>query len=223
MKRTYQQSLTFFKHKTCYRGDGREFYKTPSGLIYAIVDNLLTNFPYLKNYDWVDPCAGDGIWERVIAKFGIKCQSYDIHPLSSSIIKQDFLNTNDKNKFYIGNPPFSFVKRFVEHALKNDNICYFLGGSQLITGSLSNKVKFLHRFEGFEGNQKDKRSKAIFKDTFGENILIWCCGGLFENKNYHKFLRKNEQAENYFRTSIKCWCEINERVKEIRFERSTYE
>lgn len=62
MKRTYEQSLTFFKHKTDKRGDGRELYKTLKQLIRAVVSDLLCVFPNLKNYEWVDPCANLVLW-----------------------------------------------------------------------------------------------------------------------------------------------------------------
>lgn len=223
MKRTYEQSLTFYKHNTKNRGFGRELYSTPKCLIYAIVSDLLKVHPYLKTYSWIDPCSGDGRWADVIKEFGIYCDSYDIFPLSNTVKQKNFLDSYEQNKFYIGNPPFSSVKKFVNHALSNNNICYFLGGSQLITGSLSTKAKLIHRFEGFEGNQRDKRSKVSFIDTLGNEVLVWCCGGLFDNNLYNTLCRSKEIKPNYFRTSTQCLCEITPRIREIKFERSVYE
>lgn len=62
MKRTYEQSLTFFNHRnTDKRGEGREWYKTDEKDIHLIVESILKHCPDLKYKLWIDPCAGDGI------------------------------------------------------------------------------------------------------------------------------------------------------------------
>ena len=200
------------------RGDGRELYKTPVGLIRKIVADLLDFDKTLLNFDWVDPCAGDGRWESVISEFGIPCKSYDISPLSENVSKRDFLQKEplEGNIFYIGNPPFSIISDFVYESLSQGRSCYFLGGSQILTGGLSKYARMIHRFEGFEGNQTDRRSKAIFEDTLGNDILVWCCGGLFDTERKMGLRRHKSQKENSFRTSIKCWCEDSKRIRVIK-------
>ena len=140
------------------------------------------------------------------------CLSFDIEPKSSSVLKQDFFDFNDvrEDLFIVGNPPFSMVEKFVEKALTLVPECYFLGGSQLLTGRLSSKVCELHRFEGREGNQKDKRSKLIFEDTLGKKVPVWCCGALFDRNEHEKFSRTGEGVS--FATSVKCVCFEDERV-----------
>lgn len=211
-KRTYEQSLTFFKRDTAKRGEGREFYKTNPDDVEKIVNTLLTWHPRLHEKLWLDPCAGDGVWGKVIEKHGVTCLSFDIEPKSSSVLKQDFFGFNDvrEDLFIIGNPPFSMVEKFVEKALTLVPECYFLGGSQLLTGRLSSKVCELHRFEGREGNQKDKRSKLIFEDTLGKKVPVWCCGALFDRNEHEKFSRTGDGIS--FATSVKCVCFEDERV-----------
>lgn len=214
-KRTIEQSRTFFKRETDKRGDGRELYITPIPVIEQIVSSLIKERPELKERIWIDPCAGDGRWEEVIKKYGIDCLSYDIEPMSVNVYKSDFLNTYYKSNtklFFIGNPPFSLLKEFVNHSLDITDCCYFLGGSQIITGTLANKVDLLHRFEGYEGNQKDKRSKISFIDSNGKNVIVWCCGALFTNKEHNKFNRDETQTENSFRVGVKSYCNSDERV-----------
>ena len=97
-KRTYEQSLTFFKRNTKQRGEGRELYKTPIDMIQKIVSDIILKYPYLKNYLWIDHCAGDGRWEEVIKEYNIKCISYDINPLNNNVKKQDFLTAEYKDK-----------------------------------------------------------------------------------------------------------------------------
>lgn len=212
MKRTYEQSVTFFKRDTKKRGEGRELYKTNPDDVEKIVNALLTWHPRLHERLWLDPCAGNGVWGKVIEKHGVTCLSFDIEPKSSSVCKQDFFEFDAfrNDLFIIGNPPFSMVGKFVEKALTLVPECYFLGGSQLLTGRLSTKVCELHRFLGREGNQKDKRSKLIFEDTLGKKVPVWCCGALFDRNEHEKFSRTGDGVS--FATSVKSVCIEDERV-----------
>lgn len=219
MKRTKEQALSFFQtRKTETRGEDRELYKTPPDLIDKIIDSLLSKYPELKEKVWIDPCAADGIWlERAKLK-GIKtCINYDLKPLKKGVKKQDFLTLKKvpDNCFIIGNPPYSMVKEFINKALELTDICYFLGGSMKLTGDLSRKCKMLHRFEGAEGNQKDFRSKATFKDTHDKNVIIWTCGTLCDNKEHSPFVRFKEQEDKTFRVGIYNYCKQDSRVVKL--------
>ena len=185
----------YFNHKTSTRGENRELYYTKHEDIRKIIQYLVEKIPALLDYEWVDPCAGDGRWEEVAKDFGIKIHSYDIEPQADFVEKRDFLQTCwddlerdlDKPIFFIGNPPFSKLKEFVEYAIKYVDFCYFLGGPQIITGSLGPKVLVLHRFEGYEGNQKDKRTKLVFTDSNGNDVKIWTVGALFGRHKIKEF------------------------------------
>ena len=173
----------FLTHKTETRGEGRELYKTPPETIRKIVLDILEYDPSLKNKLWIDPCAADGIWEKSTKDLGIKWKSFDICPLDDIVIKQDFYEMlPQENIFIIGNPPFKQLKKFIKKSFELTDKCYFLGGSAGITGSLAPKVEILHRFENYDGKQKDKRSKLCFTTTNDEYFPIWCCGAIF-NKN----------------------------------------
>ena len=207
----------FFKRNTKNRGNGRELYFTPFETIEKIVNDLLDYDVTLKNKIWIDVCAGDGRWEYIIKQKQIQCESYDIAPLNDTVKQQDFFKMlKRENIFIIGNPPFSLLKQFVTKALTLTDKCYFLGGSQIITGQLSSNVEMLHRFVGYEGNQKDGRSKLIFRDTLDKDILIWCCGGLFTRKLRNKFERTEKLENNSFRVSIKNYCILDKRVINIK-------
>lgn len=214
MKRTPEQCKSFFQRNTDNRGFGRELYQTPYPIIEKIVSSIIEQRPSLKNKKWIDPCAGDGRWQEVIEKHGIVCESYDLEPLTENVRQQDFLTSSftEDNLFFIGNPPFSLLKQFVNKSLEMADSCYYLGGSQIITGTLSNKVDLLHRFEGCEGNQKDKRSKISFNDTLNQDVYVWCCGAIFDNVVHQPFERNNGYIENWFRTSIQTFCKEDERV-----------
>lgn len=218
MKRTPEQCKTFFIRQTDKRGLGRELYQTPYSIIEQIVDSIIENKPELMNKTWIDPCAGDGRWEEIIRKHNIKCRSYDIEPLNDNVIKQDFYTAkfDDDNLFFIGNPPFSLLKDFINISLTFADSCYYLGGSQIITGTLSSKVDLLHRFEGCEGNQKDKRSKIQFIDTNNNTVNVWACGAIFDNASHKPFKRSEEYNNDSFRVSIKNYCQNDNRVIVIR-------
>ena len=219
MKRTPEQARSFFSiRNTKSRGEGMELYQTPVELIERIVDSLLEHQPGLRDKIWIDPCAGDGRWGKVMTERGLDCISYDLHPLDDSITEQDFLKSDFsglENLFFIGNPPFSLVRQFVEKSLEFAESCYFLGGSRIITGSLSEKVALLHRFEGYEGNQKDRRSKAWFHDTNGKNVIIWTCGAVFDRNGHKSFHINTEMNDRSFSTGVRCFCEEDERVVAI--------
>ena len=219
MKRTPEQARSFFKIRhTGSRGEGRELYKTPSWLIKSIVDSLVEHRPELMERTWIDPCAGDGRWGDAVRSHGIQCLDYDLHPLKEGIIEQDFLSSDFSgigNAFFIGNPPFSLLKQFVEKSLEFSDCCYFLGGGRIITGSFGANVALLHRFEGAEGRQKDRRSKAWFLDTNGNEVIVWCCGALFERKTHEPFHIYTEMNGNSFSTGVHCFCEEDERVVAI--------
>lgn len=218
MKRTPEQARSFFNVRhTESRGDGRELYKTPVPLVGAIVDSILLHRPELSERTWIDPCAGDGRWGDVIRDRGVKCIDFDLHPLRDGIVEQDFTTAtfDDGNLFFVGNPPFSMVGKFVERSLLFTDSCYFLGGGRMIANTLGSKVSLLHRFEGFEGNQRDGRSKAWFHDTNGKDVIIWCCGAIFDGNAHSPFHISREMDGNSFAVGVHCFCEEDERVVAI--------
>lgn len=211
-------SILFFKRNTDKRGEGRELYFTQISDIEKIIKSLLVYKPELKNKLWIDPCAADGRWQKVANNFNINCESYDIVPLNNSVKQLNFFDSNfDNNCFIIGNPPFSMAKKFIEKALSMTNMCYFLGGSGLLTGKLSNKVELLHRFEGYEGNQKDLRSKLFFIDTLGKQMGTFTAGALFSNNNnFSNFNRVPTKIQNSFCVGMKSFCIEDKRVFVIK-------
>lgn len=220
-KRTYEQALSFFRtRKTKERGLGRELYITRHSDIEKIIRSLLKERPHLKERIWVDPCAGDGRWLDVARGLGVKNTiSFDIEPLNDGVKEQDFfkLEKLPSNTFIIGNPPFSLAHKFIEKALELTDVCYFLGGSQRLTGNISSRCELLHRFEGYEGNQKDKRSKLTFGDTNNRDVIVWACGGLYTREDrFERFNRVKEMYENCFAVGVKTYCKIDERVIKIR-------
>lgn len=78
------------------------------------------------------------------------------------------------------------------------------------------EVVLFHRFEGYEENQKDMRSKALFLDTNDENVIIWCAGALFDRNLHKPFHISSEMTENSFAIGVHCFCEEDERIVALR-------
>lgn len=210
----------FSTRYTAERGENRELYFTPKPIIKAVVSNLLFDHPELYDKVWIDPCAGDNRWVEEISKHGIKAYGYDIVPLDPYVAKQDFFEfttpLRSDEVFFIGNPPFTLVKEFVWKALHLAQQSYFLGGSAVVCGTLSTRVATLHRFVGEEGNQKDKRSKIKFEDSNGNDVCVWCCGGLFEYPSHKNFELIDTLTDNSFAISAKKYCVADNRVVAIK-------
>lgn len=186
---------------------------TPYSVIEKIVADLIEYKPCLKCMKWVDPCAGDGRWEEVIKSYDIAVESYDLKPLKPEIRQNDFLDNkaNLDYCFIIGNPPYSKINQFVKESFKHTNLCYFLGGSARLSGVISSKVEMLNVFLGYEGKQKDRRSKIKFDDTLGEEVLVWSCGALFsKDEEFSKF-----KDGDYYRVSINKRIARDRRIREI--------
>lgn len=184
--------MKYQDHKTKLRGNNRELYHTRIQDIHLIVKSILEHYPFLSDYLWIDPCAGDGVWSKVFEHYKIQYENYDIVPLNDKVKQKDFLQDSfeqykNKKVFFIGNPPFTLVDKFIEKALSISDYCYFLGGSSKLTGKISNKVDMLHRFEGYNGNQKDLRTKLLFITTNNEEVPVWTCGALCSNKEHKQF------------------------------------
>ena len=210
----------FFNYKTETRGCGRELYLTPLSTIAVTVKKLLELRPELKKKYWIDPCAYDGRWEKVFRAYGVKGESYDIKPCADNVKKQDFLCSTthfDKdNLFFIGNPPFTKVKDFINKSLSLADSCFFLGGSAILSGTLSPKVDLLFRYEGAEGNHKDKRSKIAFLDSNEQKVCVWTCGAYCTKKEHTPFAREYNMQEGFFRVSVPLYCKENTRVITIK-------
>ena len=151
----------------------RELYNTPEHLIESIVCEILKMYPDLKEKVWVDPFADKGQWGRIFDRYGLSYKSYDILPSNGLVEKMDFfdLELNKKYVYYWKLTIFN-----VEKDCKKASGCR---GFLLGIYGYSKYITKLFVFNGFEGNQRDGRSKAVFKDSLGNNVAVWCVGSLY--------------------------------------------
>lgn len=123
----------------------------------------------------LDPCASDGRW--------LKTQgwSIDVLPMTKFVDQRDFLTLTKSEfqakglKHIVGNPPFSLLKQFVNHALDLAGECYFLVNGDTIFKHFPHQIKTIYIFNGLEGNQKDYRSRCEFDVPFLIKSALWCC------------------------------------------------
>lgn len=119
-----------------FRTNIKDQFYTNVNVAKSCIQNIIDLFPFISNYVWLEPSAGDGAFFNNIPstfqKIGI-----DIDPHSDGIIKQDFLewelNTSickDKDIIAFGNPPFgrqsSQAKAFISKCCKFANIIAFI-------------------------------------------------------------------------------------------------
>jgi hypothetical protein len=146
----------------------------------------------LEDVLFIEPSAGSGSFFNLlpIGSIGI-----DIHPLNSSIIKDDFLSwnppQNSKKKIvFIGNPPFGYrgwlALSFMNHAAKfADYIAFVLPMSFQSDGKGSPK----NRVKGMRLIHSEIISQDSFHEPSGKvrkvNALwqIWKKGVLSDNEN----------------------------------------
>lgn len=139
-----------------------------------VIDDFFQISGLDRNQCW-DPCASDGRW--------LKQQGWstDVLPMSAEVEQQDFLTTTKAQfqarglKHIVGNPPFSLLKAFVNHALDLAGECYFLVNGDTIFKHFPNQIKTIYIFNGLEGNQKDYRSRCEFDVPFLIKSALWCC------------------------------------------------
>jgi len=110
-----------------------QFYTNPI-IAKQCIAKIIELFPVTYNYLWVEPSAGNGSFLNNIPpeykKIGI-----DLEPMSSNIIKQDYIQWNptleiNTNIIVFGNPPFgrqsSLAKSFIQKSCKFADIIAFI-------------------------------------------------------------------------------------------------
>ena len=124
----------------------------------------------LNSFDRIiEPSAGSGNWLKYLPKF----EAYDICPLSSNIIKIDYLktefNNHNQNILVIGNPPFgknsSLAVKFFNHSAQYANLITFIVPRTFRKASIINRLdknfhmideKIIDNYSYYEPNDPEK-------------------------------------------------------------------
>ena len=110
-------------------------YHTPKYLSDGCVSILKEFLGDTSGFCFVDPCAGDGSFSRLLQN----CEAYDIKPDAEGIAQADFLSIDlpyRKNCVVVGNPPYGSrlnmaVKFFKKAVSISDYVAFLLPLSQL--------------------------------------------------------------------------------------------
>lgn len=153
----------------------RDAYFTPLKDSEQIIKDLLTDYPELRSYDFVEPSAGSGSFLYAAEEENIKIQGYDIHPMHDDIILNDFL-LNDldlSGKVVIGNPPYGVRSRL---ALQFIDRAFSLGAEYvgfLLTGNFST-YSTISRIQANCELISIRRYNVKFENELGEVIKGGC-------------------------------------------------
>ena len=99
--------------------DKNDFFRTPR----VALESLIANVSHAAIYDdsWIDPCCGDGVISEFIKEkaLGQSIESYDLVARGYGESGVDFfLDKQCRRASAIINPPFSYAKEFIAHALE---------------------------------------------------------------------------------------------------------
>jgi hypothetical protein len=105
-----------------FRTNMKDQYYTNAGVAKECVERLLDFIPNARDYQWIEPSAGNGVFLKCLPE-SIEKVGIDIDPKGELILKGDFLQwhpTTKRPRIFFGNPPFgsqsSLVIKFIKHA-----------------------------------------------------------------------------------------------------------
>jgi len=172
------------------QGIKEQFY-TNESIAKKCIANILSLLPETKDYLWIEPSAGDGVFIKNIPhsidRFGI-----DIEPRSKNILCKDFLsswepdNANSKPIVMFGNPPFGkqskLAKLFIKKSCKLANIIAFILPKSFVKPSMNNAfdLKFNCIF-----------TKELPKDSFvinGEAYDVPCVFQIWKKEKHNRIV-----------------------------------
>lgn len=153
----------------------------------------------LKEFKWVEPSAGDGVFFNLLPpknRIGI-----DINPMNDEIIQTDYLKFNlPKKTIVIGNPPFGhrgvMALNFINHSKNADYVCFIL--PMFFESKGKGSVKY--RVKGFNLIHSERLVENAFYNPNSNKSVdvkcvfqIWSKNHKTENEEFSWYKhRKNE-------------------------------
>ncbi len=126
-----------------FRTNTKDQYYTKSSIAKECVEQIVSLIPQVKDYQWIEPSAGNGSFLKCIAG-QVDLIGIDIDPKGEGIIKGDFLEwspTTSKQRIVFGNPPFgrqsSLAKAFIKHACSFADVVAFILPRSFVKPSMS--------------------------------------------------------------------------------------
>jgi hypothetical protein len=157
-----------------FRTNGKDQFYTQEAVAKTCIDRVLGLLPYVSEYLWVEPSAGNGSFlnQLPFQKIGL-----DIDPKSDSIVKQDYLTWVPPSQACIvfGNPPFgkqsSLAKAFISKSCGFANVIAFILPKSFTKPSM---------YKAFHMNFHLVHSEELAKDSFVLNGLPYDVPCIFQ-------------------------------------------
>ena len=157
-----------------FRTNGKDQFYTQEAVAKTCIDRVLALLPYVSEYLWVEPSAGNGSFlnQLPFQKIGL-----DIDPKSDTIVKQDYLTWVPPSQACIvfGNPPFgkqsSLAKAFISKSCGFANVIAFILPKSFTKPSM---------YKAFHMNFHLVHSEELAKDSFVLNGLPYDVPCIFQ-------------------------------------------
>jgi predicted RNA methylase len=169
-----------------FRTNTKDQYYTNTSVAKECVDHILVKLPHTKDFQWIEPSAGNGSFLKAIPKefdrIGI-----DIDPKAIGILKGDFLEwspTTSKKRIVFGNPPFgrqsSLAKGFIKHACSFADVVAFILPRSFVKPSMSRAFPL-----PFHCIFSEEISKNAF-EVNGQSYDVPCIFQIWEKRNENR-------------------------------------
>ena len=162
-----------------FRTNDKDQFYTKVDIAKKCISTILEIVPYINEYIWIEPSAGNGAFFNNIPNF--KKIGIDIEPKAKDILKEDFLKwggmeiPKESKIIIFGNPPFgrqsSLAKAFIKKSCKIADIVAFILPRSFVKPSMNNsfdkKFHLIHSIElekgSFEINGKTHHVPCVFQ------------------------------------------------------------
>lgn len=166
-------------------------YYTPYETMKYCVDKTLEILKEYKIDSFLEPSAGEGIFNDYLIEKGYDIIAFDIEPRKDNIIQTDFLTYDieyKENRCVIGNPPYGirlnmaqkFYKKSVEIA---DYISFILPISQLWNTNSMYEFDLIY-------------SEDLGKILFSNSKKVHCCLNIYKRPNNGLNKKKTERLKD---------------------------
>jgi hypothetical protein len=161
-----------------FRQNMNDQFYTKAAVAAKCVNTILTLYPEVTSYQWIEPSAGNGAFLNSIPS-NIHPISLDIDPKDPRIEKADFLKwtppVTSQPRIFFGNPPFgrqgSAAKGFIRHAATSATIIAFILPRSFVKPSMNKAFPLnfhcIHKedlaTDSFEVNGKAYNVPCVFQ------------------------------------------------------------
>ena len=180
-----------------FRKNTKDQYYTKSTVAKKCVDTILTKFPTVSSYQWIEPSAGNGVFLKTLPN-GFDAIGIDLEPKSPEIKQGNFLDwtpTTEKRRIFFGNPPFgrqgSLAKSFIKHASEYAQIIAFILPRSFVKPSMSRA--FPLKFHCVYSEETEKNAFEVNTEAYN----VPCVFQIWEKKTADRVITPAVKEEGF--------------------------